>query len=349
MQWYYPLIVLAKVVIVLIGVSLSAYINVYFFRKELGRMQSRMGPNRTGPEGLLQSLADALKMLIKEDTIPAGADRMLFKIGPGLLIVPIFVSFAVVPFSNDWQFGCGSGGCSTTLHPIIAQTNVGLLIVLALTSMGVYGVVMGGWASNNKYGMMGSLRASAQLISYEVTLGLSVIGVVMLSHSLNLEDIVAGQASNGFWSWYIVRQFPAFIIFFAAIMAESARPPFDLPEAESELVAGYHVEYSGARFFIYQTAEFSAMLLWICVAVLLFFGGWLPPFGFLGFIPGWLWFIAKCYGLMFLIFWIGATWPRIRYDELMSLNWKYLLPIGIANFFVVAICKTVAASLGIGV
>jgi NADH-quinone oxidoreductase subunit H len=343
MEWYYPLIVLTKVVIVLIGVSLAAYINVYFFRKELGRMQSRMGPNRVGPEGLLQSLADALKMLVKEDTVPAGADKLLFKIGPGLLIVPVFVAFAVVPFSNDWQFG------SLTLHPVISQTNVALLIVLALTSMGVYGVVMGGWASNNKYGMMGSLRASAQLISYEVTLGLSVIGVVMLAHSLNLEDIVAGQASNGFWTWYIVRQFPAFLIFFAGIMAESARPPFDLPEAESELIAGYHVEYSGARFFIYQTAEWSAMLLWVCVAVLLFFGGWLPPFNVAPFtwVPGWLWFIAKCYALIFTIIWVGATWPRFRYDQLMSLNWKILLPIGIANFFVVAIWKTVAASVGV--
>ena len=341
MEWYYPLIVLAKVVIVLIGVSLAAYINVYFFRKELGRMQSRMGPNRTGPEGLLQSLADAVKMLIKEDTVPAGADAVLFKIAPGLLIVPIFVAFAVVPFSDNWQFG------STVLHPVISQTNVALLIVLALASMGVYGVVMGGWASNNKYGMMGSLRASAQLISYEVTLGLSVIGVIMLAHSLNLEDIVAGQAGGGWWHWYIVPQFPAFLIFFAGIMAESARPPFDLPEAESELVAGYHVEYSGARFFVFQTAEWSAMLLWVCVAVLLFFGGWLPPFQQLAFIPGWLWFIAKCYGLIFTIIWVGATWPRIRYDELMSLNWKVFPPLGIVNFFIVAIWKTVAASLGV--
>ncbi len=343
MEWYYPFIVLAKVVIVLIGVSLAAYINVYFFRKELGRMQSRMGPNRVGPEGLLQSLADAVKMLIKEDTIPADSDRLLFKIGPALLIIPIFVAFAVVPFSNDWSFG------QTVLHPVISNTNVGLLIVLALTSMGVYGVVMGGWASNNKYGMMGSLRASAQMISYEVTLGLSVIGVVMLAHSLNLGDIVEGQASGTFATWYIVRQFPAFIIFFAGIMAESARPPFDLPEAESELVAGYHVEYSGARFFIYQTAEWSAMLLWVCVAVILFFGGWLPPFGALSFIPGWLWFIAKCYALIFTIIWVGATWPRIRYDELMTLNWKVFLPIGIANFFIVAAWKTIAASLGVGV
>jgi len=343
MAWYYPLIVLAKVVIALIGVSLAAYINVYFFRKELGRMQSRMGPNRVGPEGLLQSLADALKMLIKEDTIPDGADKFLFKIAPALLIVPIFIAFAVVPFSNDWSFG------STILHPIISQTNVGLLIVLALTSMGVYGVVMGGWASNNKYGMMGSLRASAQLISYEVTIGLSVIGVVMMSHSLNLSDIVTSQNSGSFASWYIVRQFPAFIIFFAGIMAESARPPFDLPEAESELVAGYHVEYSGARFFIFQTAEWSALLLWVCVAVILFFGGWLPPFGALSFIPGWLWFIAKCYGLIFTIIWIGATWPRIRYDELMTLNWKVFIPVGVANFFIVASWKTVAASLGLGV
>src|SRR5581483_9834724 len=343
MEWYYPFIVLAKVVIVLIGVSLAAYINVYFFRKELGRMQSRMGPNRVGPEGLLQSLADAVKMLIKEDTIPADSDRLLFKIGPALLIIPIFVAFAVVPFSNDWSFG------QTVLHPVISNTNVGLLIVLVLTSMGVYGVVMGGWASNNKYGMMGSLRASAQMISYEVTLGLSVIGVVMLAHSLNLGDIVEGQASGTFATWYIVRQFPAFIIFFAGIMAESARPPFDLPEAESELVAGYHVEYSGARFFIYQTAEWSAMLLWVCVAVILFFGGWLPPFGALSFIPGWLWFIAKCYALIFTIIWVGATWPRIRYDELMTLNWKVFLPIGIANFFIVAAWKTIAASLGVGV
>lgn len=341
MQWYYPFIVLAKVVIVLIGVSLAAYINVYFFRKEFGRMQSRMGPNRVGPEGLLQSLADALKMLVKEDTIPSGADRLLFKMGPALLIVPIFVAFAVIPFSNDWSFG------STVLHPIISQTNVGLLVVLALTSMGVYGVVMGGWASNNKFGMLGSLRASAQMISYEVTLGLSVIGVVMMSHSLNLSDIVNGQASSTFGTWYIIRQFPAFIIFFAGILAESARPPFDLPEAESELVAGYHVEYSGARFFIYQTAEWSAMLLWVCVCVILFFGGWLPPFQALSFIPGWLWFIAKCYALIFVIIWIGATWPRLRYDELMTLNWKIFIPIGIANFFVVASWKTIAAALGL--
>ncbi|MHB8619786.1 MAG: NADH-quinone oxidoreductase subunit NuoH [Chloroflexota bacterium] len=337
------LLILVKVVIVLLGVSMAAYFNIYFFRKELGRMQSRMGPTRVGPEGLLQSIADTIKLLSKEDIVPAGADKFLFKAAPVMMIAPVFVAFAVIPFSDNWGFG------STILHPIISNTNVGLLIVLAMTSMAVYGVVMGGWASNNKYAVMGSLRASAQLISYEVTLGLSVLGVVMLSHSLNLGDIVNGQRSGTFATWYIVRQFPAFLIFFAGIMAESARPPFDLPEAESELVAGYHVEYSGARFFLFFTTELSSMLLWSCVAVLIFFGGWLPPFAFLGFIPGWLWFIAKVYALIFTIYWIGATWPRFRYDQLMSLNWKYLLPLGIANLFVVAIWKVVARSLGLGV
>ncbi|HUZ78123.1 MAG TPA: NADH-quinone oxidoreductase subunit NuoH [Chloroflexota bacterium] len=337
------LIILAKIVIVLLAISMAAYFNIYFFRKELGRMQGRMGPNRVGPEGLLQSMADAVKLLSKEDLVPAGADRFLFKIAPVLMIVPVAVAFAVIPFSDNWGFG------KTILHPVISNTNVAILVVLAASSMAVYGVVMGGWASNNKYAMMGSLRASAQLISYEVTLGLSVLGVIMISHSLNLGDIVSGQQGPTFLNWYIIRQFPAFLIFFAGIMAESARPPFDLPEAESELVAGYHIEYSGARFFVFFMTELSSMLLWSCVAVLLFFGGWLPPFGFLAFIPGWLWFILKVYALIFTIFWVGATWPRIRYDELMALNWKILLPVGLANLFVVAIWKIVARSLGLGI
>jgi NADH-quinone oxidoreductase subunit H len=293
---------------------------IYFERKVIGWMQLRNGPNRVGPLGLLQSIADVMKLLLKEDTIPAKADRGLFILAPVLAFVPAFAVLATIPFSE-------------TLYN--ADLNVGLLYYIALSTITTIGIVMGGWASNNKYALLGGMRSAAQMISYEVPLVMSVIGVIMLSGSLNLRDIVAAQENV----WFIIPQFLGFGIFVISAISELSRTPFDLPEAESELVAGYHVEYSGFRFAFFMLAEYVYVFAIAALTSILFLGGWHPPFDFLGFIPGIIWFVLKMSFVVFCLFWIRATLPRVRVDQLMGLGWKVLLPLSLFNVLLTAIIK----------
>lgn len=293
---------------------------IYFERKVIGWMQLRIGPNRVGPLGLLQSVADVTKLLLKEDTIPTAADRPLFILAPVLAFVPAFAVLATIPFSE-------------TLYN--ADINVGLLYYIALSTISTIGIVMGGWASNNKYALLGGMRSAAQMISYEVPLVMSVLGVILLSGSLNLREIVAAQQHM----WFIIPQFIGFVVFLIAAISELNRTPFDLPEAESELVAGYHVEYSGFRFAFFMLAEYVYVFAIASLMTILFLGGWYPPFAFLGFIPGILWFIFKMAAVVFFLFWIRATLPRVRVDQLMGFGWKVLLPVALLNIVLTAVVK----------
>ncbi|HZG58826.1 NADH-quinone oxidoreductase subunit NuoH [Paenibacillus sp.] len=296
---------------------------IYFERKVIGYMQLRPGPNRVGPFGLLQSVADVAKLLIKEDTIPAKADRALFILAPAIAFVPSFAVIATLPYTSNLY---------------AADLNVGLLYYGALTSISTLGIVLGGWASNNKYSLLGGMRSAAQMISYEVPLILSMVGVIMLSGSLNLRTIVEGQA-GGFWQWNIFPQIIAFGVFVIAAISELNRTPFDLPEAESELVAGYHVEYSGFRFAFFMLAEYVYVFAIAALTTVLFLGGWHAPIPALSFIPELLWFLIKFSAVVFVLFWLRATMPRIRIDQLMGLAWKYLLPIALVNIFLTALVK----------
>ncbi len=296
---------------------------IYFERKVIGYMQLRPGPNRTGPFGLLQSVADVAKLLIKEDTIPAKADRALFILAPAIAFVPSFAVIATLPYTSNLY---------------AADLNVGLLYYGALTSISTLGIVLGGWASNNKYSLLGGMRSAAQMISYEVPLILSMVGVIMLSGSLNLRTIVEGQEGY-FWNWNIFPQIIAFGVFVIAAISELNRTPFDLPEAESELVAGYHVEYSGFRFAFFMLAEYVYVYAIAALTTVLFLGGWHAPAPFLEFIPELIWFLLKFSAVVFVLFWLRATMPRIRIDQLMGLAWKYLLPIALVNIFLTALVK----------
>lgn len=310
------------VIMLLIVLGFVTYA-IYFERKVIGWMQMRVGPNRVGPLGLLQSVADVTKLLLKEDTIPKKADRVLFILAPVIAFVPAFVVIATIPFTDRLFF---------------ADLNVGLLYYVAISGITTIGVVLGGWASNNKYALMGGMRSAAQMISYEIPLVISVVGVIMLSGSLNLSTIVEGQA-EWFWQWNFLSQIIGFVVFIVASVAELNRTPFDLPEAESELVAGYHVEYSGFRFAFFMLAEYVYVFAMAALTTVLFLGGWYAPFPFLDFIPGLLWFILKFSFVVFFLFWIRATMPRIRVDQLMSLGWKVLLPLALVNLFLTAIVK----------
>ncbi|QFT90921.1 NADH-quinone oxidoreductase subunit H [Bacillus sp. THAF10] len=291
-------------------------------RKVMGFMQGRIGPNQVGGSwGLLQTVADVLKLLIKEDTIPKLADRPLYIIAPVIAFTPAFMVLATIPFTDKFQF---------------ADIGVGLLYYIAISGITTVGVVAAGWASNNKYSLLGGMRAAAQMISYEVPLVMSVIGVVLLAGSLNLNEIVAAQAET---FWFIILQPVGFIIFLIASVAELNRTPFDLPEAESELVAGYHVEYSGFRWAFFMLAEYVYLFAMASLTTVLFLGGWLPPFEFLGFIPGAVWFALKFSVVVFVLIWIRVTFPRLRADQLMEFGWKVLLPIALANIFFSAIMK----------
>jgi len=298
-------------------------------------MQNRWGPSRVGPFGLLQPLADGIKLFLKEDLMPMSVERPLFVAAPVIALACALVSVAVVPFGATFKIQ------GVDIFQV-SNVNIGLLVILGITSIGVYGIALSGWSSNNKYSLMGSLRASSQVISYELALGLSLVGVVLRAGSLNLRDIVNSQVGHGFLSWNFFGglQFVGFFIYIMAAYAETNRAPFDLPEAESELVAGYHTEYSSMKFAMFFMAEYANMLTVSCVATLLFFGGasspfegWLPAFG-----PAWLqavlpifWFVAKVFAFLFLYIWVRATLPRFRYDQLMSFGWKFLLPLAMAN------------------
>lgn len=291
-------------------------------RKVMGFMQGRMGPNQVGGSwGLLQTVADVLKLLIKEDTIPKLADRPLYIIAPVIAFTPAFMVLATIPFTDRFQF---------------ADIGVGLLYYIAISGITTVGVVAAGWASNNKYSLLGGMRAAAQMISYEVPLVMSVIGVVLLAGSLNLNEIVAAQGET---FWFIIFQPVGFLIFVIASVAELNRTPFDLPEAESELVAGYHVEYSGFRWAFFMLAEYVYLFAMASLTTVLFLGGWLPPFEFLGFIPGAVWFALKFSVVVFVLIWIRVTFPRLRADQLMEFGWKVLLPVALANIFFSAIMK----------
>jgi NADH-quinone oxidoreductase subunit H len=294
---------------------------IYFERKVIGWMQLRVGPNRTGPLGLLQSVADVLKLLIKEDTIPRKAERQLFILAPVIAFVPSFAVIAVLPYTSKLFF---------------ADLDVGILYYVALSGISTIGIVLGGWASNNKYALLGGMRSAAQMISYEVPLVISVVGIVMMSGTLNLRLIVEDQA-GGFWHWNFIPQIIGFVVFVIAGISELNRTPFDLPEAESELVAGYHVEYSGFRFAFFMLAEYVYVFAIASLTTVLFLGGWHAPLPVLEFIPGIIWFLLKFSFIVFFFFWLRATLPRIRIDQLMGLGWRVLLPLAIVNIFVSAI------------
>jgi NADH-quinone oxidoreductase subunit H len=335
------LISVIKVAVVLVITLMAVAYTVLLERKVIGHMQNRWGPSRTGPFGLLQPLADGLKLFLKEDLMPLAVERPLYILAPMIALACALVSISVVPF-----------GAVTRVKGVdlfqIANVNIALLVILGITSIGVYGIALSGWSSNNKYSLLGSLRASAQVISYELALGLSLVGVVLRAQSLNLRTIVDSQVGNGFLSWNFFGgfQFVAFFIYLMAAYAETNRAPFDLPEAETELVAGYHTEYSSMKFAMFFMAEYANMITVSCVATLLFFGGasspfagWIPPFGppVLQAIMPVFWFVVKIFAFLFLYIWVRSTLPRFRYDQLMSFGWKFLLPLAMANIIATSV------------
>ena len=330
-----------KITVVMGVVLLTVAFLTLAERKVLSWMQDRMGPMEVGPYGTLQPIADGIKLFFKEDIIPAGANRFLFSLAPILSLVPAFIGFAVVPYGPNREielFG-------VTIKPfIITDINIGILYILAFASIGAYGVILGGWASNNKYSLLGGLRSAAQVISYELNIGLAIIGVLILSGSLSMVTIAEKQA-GGFWHWNLIGglQIVAFVVYLISAVAETNRLPFDLPEAESELVAGWMTEYSGMRFAFFFMAEYANMILVSCIASVLFLGGYHAPYpgtllpANLAWIEGVAWFTVKVYGFLFLFFWLRATLPRLRYDQLMRFGWKVMLPLALGNIVITAI------------
>jgi NADH-quinone oxidoreductase subunit H len=317
------LVILIKaVVVVFVLITAFAY-TLLWERKLIGRFQARYGPNRTGPVGYMQPLADVVKLIFKEDFVPRGANRFLFQIAPMISVFAAVSAVAVIPFGGHVEiFG-------HNVNLVGADLDIGVLFLFALSGIGFYGLILGGWASGNKYSLLGAARTAAQLVSYEVAMGLSVIGVIMLAQSLSLVDIVNAQADT---AWYILFQPVGFVIFVIAAVAETNRAPFDLPEAESELVGGYHTEYGGLKFAMFFLAEYVNMLIISALGATLFLGGFSGPW-----LWGWVWLAIKVIALLFLFIWLRATLPRLRYDRLMKLGWKVLLPLATLNFVVTAI------------
>jgi NADH-quinone oxidoreductase subunit H len=340
----YILIPLIKIAILLLIVPGYVAVITLAERKVIAWMQVRLGPMRVGPWGILQMVADPLKLLIKEDIIPERADRWIFTLAPVITLIPAFIVLAVIPIGPTIHIL----GRSVTMY--ITDLNIGVLYVLSISSVGVLGIILGGWASNSKYPLLGALRSAAQMVSYEVALGFSIMGVLMLSGSLSLVSIVEAQKNSGFW--YVFLQPVGFFLFFICGVAETNRAPFDLPEAETELVAGFHTEYSGFRFSLFFLAEYANMLTVSAMAVTLFWGGWLRPFpnvaalAFLDVIPGVLWFLAKVIVFLYFYLWFRASWPRYRYDQLMKVGWQYLLPLSMANVIVTAVVILVVGGKG---
>ncbi len=328
---------LIKIVFVLTGVLVTVMYLVLLERKVQAWVQVRLGPMRVGPHGVLQPIADVLKLFVKEDITPVRADKWVYTLAPVIVLVPALIAFAVIPFGPEARIF----GKPVPLY--LTDLNVGLLYIVAVASIGVYGIILGGWSSNSKYPLLGSLRSSAQLISYEVAVTLTFVAVILASGSLSMVDIVRAQQANHVWFAFV--QPVSLFIYFVGGLAETNRAPFDLPEAESELVAGFHTEYSGMRFALFFLAEYANMIVVSAIATTLFFGGWLPLFpnvhalSFLGLVPGWIWFIVKTLTVLYVFLWIRATLPRYRYDQLMRLGWKLLIPLAIVNIVVVAAVK----------
>jgi NADH-quinone oxidoreductase subunit H len=338
--WWFLLLSIIKIAVVLVILLTAVAYTVLLERKVVGRIQNRWGPSRVGPFGLLQPLADGLKLFLKEDLLPTAVYKPLYILAPVIALACALTSIAVVPFGADIKFK------GVDLFQI-ANVNIGLLVILAVTSVGVYGIALSGWSSNNKYSLLGALRSSAQLVSYELALGLSLVGVVLRAGSLNLRTIVDVQATHGALSWNIFGGFQivAFFVYLTAAYAETNRTPFDLPEAESELTAGYHTEYSSMKFAMFFMSEYANMITVSCVATLLFLGGWSSPFGHLfpsfgpvidAILPV-FWFVAKVFFFLFVYIWVRGTLPRFRYDQLMGFGWKVLLPVAIANIVVTSL------------
>jgi len=316
-------------VVVLFHVMLGLFsLMTWVERRVLAFMQFRLGPNRTGPFGILQPVADGIKLFFKEELIPEGANKWLFVAAPGLAVVTAFLAIAVVP----WGGTVTLFGRQVPLQ--LADLDVGLLFIFAVSSLSVYGIVMAGWAANNKFTLMGALRSSAQMFSYELALGLSWVGLILLAGSFRITDIVENQA-GGFWNWNFIRQALGFAVYLVAGTAEANRTPFDLPEAETELVAGFHTEYSSMRFALMQMAEYVHMITIAALGANLFFGGWLSPVPFLPDSP--LWFVLKLFGGLFFFIWLRGTLPRFRYDQLMDFGWKVLLPVAMLNIMLTAV------------
>ena len=321
---------LLKIAILLNAVLVAVTFLVLMERKVIAWAQSRLGPMRVGPHGILQALADPIKLILKEDITPAKADKWVFTLAPIMSLVPALVVFAVIPFGPDPLY-------------YVSDINVGLLFIISMTSIGVYGIILGGWASNSKYPLLASLRASAQLVSYEIAVTMTLVSMIVTAGSLSLVEIVEAQREAGVWFGFI--QPVAFGLIFIGGLAETNRVPFDLPEAETELTGGFHTEYSGMRFSLFFLAEYANIIVISAIVAIMFFGGWLRPFpnvealSFLDLIPTWIWFVAKIFVFLYVFIWIRATFPRYRYDQLMGLGWKVLMPIAIGNLVVTGIVK----------
>jgi NADH-quinone oxidoreductase subunit H len=328
---------LLEILVVLNAVLVSVTFMTLLERKVIAWVQVRLGPMRVGPYGTLQPIADAIKLLLKEDITPVRADRWVFTLAPIVAIVPALIAFAVIPFGGEATF------FGRTISLVIADINVGLLYIVSITSVGVYGIILAGYASNSKYPLLAGLRASAQLISYEIAVTMILVSIVVMSGTLSMVGIIEAQYRARVW--YVFVQPMAFVIFFIGGLAETNRAPFDLPEAEQELTGGFHTEYSGMRFALFFLAEYANMIVVSAVATTLFFGGWLRPFpniaalSLLGVVPDWAWFVMKTFVFLYVFIWIRATLPRYRYDQLMRLGWKVLIPLGIGNLVVTAVLK----------
>ena len=321
---------LLKIAVLLNAVLVSVTFMTLLERKVIAWAQSRLGPMRVGPYGVLQAIADPIKLILKEDITPAKADKWMFTLAPILSLVPALVVFSVVPFGGDELF-------------YITDINVGLLFIISVMSIGVYGIILAGWASNSKYPLLASLRASAQLISYEIAVTMTLVSVILTAGTLSMVGIVEAQQEAGLWFGFV--QPVAFAVVLIGGLAETNRAPFDMPEAEQELTGGFHTEYSGMRFALFFLAEYANMIVISAVVTVLFWGGWLRPFpsvdalALLDLIPGWIWFFAKMFVFLYLFIWIRATLPRYRYDQLMRLGWKVLIPIAMANIVVTGAVK----------
>jgi NADH-quinone oxidoreductase subunit H len=328
-EWLRELLwITTKIVAIAVPIMLTVAYLTLAERKVIGYIQVRIGPNRVGPRGLLQPIADGLKLALKEIIIPSRSNRFLFVIAPVLVLAPALAAWAVIPFDDGM---------------VLADINAGLLYILAMTSLGVYGIIIAGWASNSKYAFLGAMRSTAQLVAYEIAMGFALVTVLMVAGSLNLGEIVRGQ-EGGIWHWYWIPLLPMFFVYFISGVAETNRAPFDVAEGESEIVAGFHVEYSGMTFALFFLAEYANMILISVLTAVFFLGGWLSPFQgipvleeMFDWVPGIVWLLAKAAFFLFVFLWFRATFPRYRYDQIMRLGWKVFLPLTIAWILVIGV------------